>query len=462
MDNAGKPRFKPNWLTWPVAREGRPFRVYVVEPREYSPKDHASIFLAAVELFLSPQPEKLRRDFPDQRYDRPPPRPEFFDLLTFPEAFLPSDTLLDFLSFVGNRLIPLGCLHAGLRPPGQAADGTHLFTAWELGQLVEAMKRVPTLHGEDLQQFSAWREEQGPDDRFNVGCLFTVDAEQRLRVCLHPKLVRSRFEESPFRDKHMKEANLLSLVTLKPTDKKLSHITIQPLICSDVLKLDTDNPNNHPLEAITEHRSCFPEVMSDHVDVVSVVTCSPNKVQPSTSIASHRAEWHQEFRKCFERAASEDQCLRHHQAAFVLTNFGLMPPSPTKAPGGLSGVFLPLPVYSAPYDAPWVSKRKAIYGRFPPDDDEKEELEEERWIRGDAEGQKQGGKSGLGYIVSLDPSVCRHDALATMFGFTVHRLPRDANRWKKKGGVLDFSLYDAFASKDAEEPRPQFKPRADS
>jgi len=422
--------------------------------------DHTPIFWAALEPFVSPPPEDYRLDSSHQRDDLPPTRPEPFDLLTFPEAFLPSDTLLEFLRVVGSRSISLGCIHAGLRPPVRAASGTHLFAARELHELVEGLKQVATLHGEDLQFFSAWLKEQGSNERFNVGCLFTVDAEQRIRICLHPKLVRSQFEESPFHDRHMKEANLLSLVTLKPTDKDLSLITIQPLICSDVLKLDTDQPINHPIEAITAHRSCFPEVLSDHVDVVSVATCTPNTVR--TGMDSRKFEWHQQFRKSFERAASEDQCRRHHHAAFVLANFGWIEKKPTEKPGGLSGVFFPLPVYGTSYLSKYVSKQKSIYGYFQADTDGTGMLEDERWIHGDVDGQKQGKKFGLGHIVSLDPNVCRDDAVATMFGFTVTRLPREVNRWKRIGSISDVCLYDAFASPDAEEAKLQFKRRADS
>jgi len=37
-----------------------------------------------------------------------------------------------------------------------------------------------------------------------------VDANQHVRVCLHPKLVRSKFEFSPLEENHMEEANLLT------------------------------------------------------------------------------------------------------------------------------------------------------------------------------------------------------------------------------------------------------------
>lgn len=439
-------RFKPNWLTWPVDRQNRhSFRAYVVEPREPHPERHAEIFYAAFSRFFPPTEDYLRASGSARR-SRSPAR---FDLVTFPEAFLPSATLVEFLDATSRHSMQMGCVHSGLRP--LARDGTHLFEVTELRRLVDELRSIPGLCGDDLAPFAAWLGEQEEDDRFNVGGLFTVDAEQQVRLCLHPKLVKSKFESSRSHDANMKEANLLSLVTLQPIDKNASRITIQPLLCSDILNLTTDIPDNHPLEAIARHRSCFPEIPADNVDIVSVATCTPSTVAGRAGAKTF--EWHQEFRKAFERAAGQEQCRRHHQAAFVLSNFLSMKRSPDSTPGGLSGVFLSLPTYDENPYPKYVSQSMSIVGRFK-DSSSTKGSEERRWIRGDSSGQKQARETGLGYIVALDPNMsCDKSAAATMFGFTISHLPREANRWLRTGCVEDLELHDVITSLDNGESR---------
>jgi hypothetical protein len=153
MSSEDKPRFRSNWLTWTVNRRDRTFRVYVVEPRAYRPTAHADIFWAALRPFVfAHQTSQVRLEARDaQELPRRTPRPRRFDLLTFPEAFLDSETLLQCIQDIGSYGHSLGCA---------------------------------------------------------------------------------------FHKENMTEANLLPLVTLKPTDKNLSLTTIQPLICSDVLSRD--------------------------------------------------------------------------------------------------------------------------------------------------------------------------------------------------------------------------------
>jgi len=436
----GSSRFRPNWLEWKVERASRTFRVHVVEPATNDPPKHAALFRAALQCFLPQQSTEYALPSDPNPVIAPISTPERFDLLTFPEAFLPKKTLVDTLLFLGRTGIRLGCVHTGIRPTDQP-EMTHLFDVRELTALLSQLSQVPNFSRHDLVPFGNWLVEQQPSDRFNIGCLFAIDAEGKLRACLHAKLVRSKFEVSPEHERHMKEANLLSLVTLRPTDVNLSSITLQPLICSDMLNTDTDEPNNHPLRATSTHRSVFPQVHADEIDVVSVATCSPNK-----SLSGSDAAWHQKFRESFQRAAADDG--RHRYAAIVLANYHFFQVDPPSK-GGLSGVFVPLPIYSSPYD-PRVSAAQCIYGRFPSRYDSGITEEDERWVGDDGSWHDGKRYHVLGYIVSLASSAHRPDSAATMFGFTVSRLPKDANRWTRNGSVNDFSVHHAHPTADGE------------
>jgi hypothetical protein len=434
----GQHRFRSSWLLWVVERPTNAFRVHVVEPRASEPPRHAAIFWGALRAFIPKPREAYALD--SDRVGTRASLTDRFDLLSFPEAFLPAATLEAALLLLGARGAPFGCVHAGLRPTDDETS-THLFEGTELRALLERLRGVDNLEVADLEAFGAWLAEQLPTDRFNVACLFTVDAEGKVRICLHAKFVRSKFEVNAARERHMKEANLLSLVTLRSTVPEFSSVTIQPLICADVLPLHTEEPNNHPIPAVSTHRSCFSQLHADEIDVVSVVTWTPNKERANGAI-----EWHHQFRDAFRSAAAGEQSHHHRYAAFVLSNFRFTK-SPSADSGGLSGIFVPLPLFNSPYDAR-VSTARCIYGHFPSLGQGDEGGEDDRWVGMDTYWPKREKQFTLGYIVALDPRTHRHGSAATMFGFTMSHLPRDANRWARTGSVANFSLLHALAGGD--------------
>jgi hypothetical protein len=413
-----QPKFLANLLDWPVNRADRTFQVYVVEPGHYEPKNHARIFDAAINVFIE---RRAARVDPYSR-DASAAPPLHFDLVTFPEAFLPPERLLDILKNVG-RLDDFGCVHVGLRP--SATEPNHLFLASELKALRDELKAVPGLWTADLDSFSGWLDLQDDKLRFNVGCLFTVDAEQRVRVCLHPKLVQSKYEVSPLPEQNMEEANLLTVVTLRPTNKKLKTIIVQPLLCSDALHLATKRTDSRPLEALQSDAECLGANPPDHIDIVSVPTCTRQVPGPSSK-ASYYRTWHNEFKRTFERAASDDALARHHFATFVLSNFQMMPEG---EPGGLSGAFIPIAVGHAAFPD-YVTL--SCWGH-------PKDTEGNRWSTPD-EDCTRGKWSTLGYIASLNPFNGKPEAMARMFGFTVRQLPRDQSSWGSKYGLTDCTL----------------------
>jgi len=224
----------------------------------------------------------------------------------------------------------------------------------------------------------------------------------------------------------MAEANLLTLITLLPSDKALFSITIQPLLCSDALHLDTDRRHGRPLEAITQHADCFGNEPPDHVDVVSVATCTPQP-QDHTAKGTPYRRWHQEFRESFRRALSDEALARHRFATFVLANFLKIPDD---GKGGLSGVFIPIPWREAIYpDFVTIT----IWGRESRDADN-------IWLDLLDDQRPPDHWSSLGYLASLHPFGVEEVALGRMFGFSVHRLPRDAPSLRTAHALTDFQL----------------------
>ena len=416
-------RFKSNWLQWPVERSSSTFRVYVVEPREYKPQEHGEIFNAALTSLISAP------SIPVDPFTKDviTVAAEHFDLVTFPEAFLPQEDLLSVLRQGPElaEIASLGCVHVGLRP--SSGTDQHLFRVNDLRQFVESLLAIPQICKDDLNPFVGWLRSQPDDYQFNVGCLFTIDAHQSLRICLHPKLVRSRVEASPLHDKHMTEADLLTLVTLQPENKALLSITLQPLICSDALSLETDRPNNTPLEAVNTDADCFGMTPPDHIDIISVVTCTP---QPEQSVSDYKLrQWHQQFRNSFVGAASNPRMTRHHFSTFVFSNFGTLP---EHNPGGLSGAFIPIQLSNNIFP-PFVTIHAWGRPKETPGSDY-------RWYQPYVGDHNNRGWCSLGYIAAIDPFKKDSQALAHMLGFTIDRLLRHSNSWRTTDGLTNFQL----------------------
>ena len=405
--------FKGALLEWEVVRRDRTFRVFVVEPDEYVPRQHAATFNAALSELI--RPEMGTRD------GIVPSQGEPFDLVVFPEAFLPSQDLVRTLAEL--RGLSIGCVHVGLRP--RPDDDTHLFAVPELRDLVKGLRAL-NVPDADLASFSDWLSAQPERGMFNVGALFTVDAHGQLRVCLHPKIVAATSEVSVLHAGNMTEANLLTLIRLRPTNRTLFSVVIQPLICADVLNLGRDTYTPGPLRAIHEFAGCFPAFPPDHVDLVSVVTCTRQSASRPVTETSLRA-WHSEFQHAFEAAAHHTDMARHHFSAFVLANFRTMPGG---APGGLSGVFMPVA-----HEAREVQRFVALFGLGRPPAGSPNN----RWSQPE-EARGLEGWETRAHLACLHPHYRAEDAAVRMFGFTIHRFPRDRSTWQPERGLSRFGL----------------------
>jgi hypothetical protein len=238
-------------------------------------------------------------------------------------------------------------------------------------------------------------------------------------------MIRSKYEASPIPQRHMKEGNLLTLVTLLPACRALTSVTIQPLLCSDALSLTTDSANARPLDAVNHAGDCFPLVPPDHIDIVSVGTHTPRGERLSAS--GVRPAWHKDFLDSFLRAADDDTLARHRHAAFVLSNFGTLDDGNK---GGLSGAFLPCSLTAREWPS-FVSL--SAYGKPTP----KSRLPNDWYFPADDTEPPQPWSS-RGYLAYLNPP---GSSDAYMLEFTIDRLLRDVSRWRSPQGLVDFKLH---------------------
>ena len=405
-------QFIGNHLTWNVHRTDRTFRVHVVEPGVYDPVNHATIFNAALSTLIPAPSSELR---PSDRSPEPL-RAERFDLVTFPEAFLPADEFTAALRTL-SKWPSVGCVHVGLRP---SLDSNHLFTVTQLRQMLDWIRAIDNIALSDLANFDTWLQKQQSGQHFNIACLFAMDAAENLRVCLHPKLERSKFEYAALPENFLIEGSILSVVTLKPTDKRLMSISIQPLICSDTLLLHTDRPGSRPLEAVHLDANCLGTDPPDHIDVVSVVTCTP---QDENSTEPRFRAWKTPFKDAFQRSHTDDAMSRHHFATFVLSNFGR---DPSSAPAGLSGTFYPAQPPGGALPDVNISCWGVPEGDFDP-----------RWSNPLEDHSKWKIR---GHMVAINPFGAGASSVARMFGVTFSALPRHISPWSRQPVIGNCSI----------------------
>lgn len=401
---------------WPIARELRLFRGVVVEIGRYDPPNHARWFQDAIQALLSPGQIPVA----GLELTRSRRAPEF-DLATFPEAFLPIAELHSTLESF-RRSSARGIVHVGLR----RNDAAHLISTTEFRGLVSDLSRSQLLCQSDSRVVEQWLGEQEDVAQFNVGCVFGVDASGALRICLHPKLVRSKYEVSVSWEKHMTEAGLFSLIALIPEDERLLPIYLQPLLCSDALNIEMDRPSQHPLTAITSGRVRFHRRV-EHIDIVSVSSCTPASAATFPN-GSLKDQWHEDFRESARRMGEDPDTLRHHGAILMQSNYRSIEDIPN---AGISGVFLPCDLKIPFTDS---ELRQAVYGSV--------RREANRWFA-DAEVRNLMMNWGTemrsrGHIVALSNS----QAIASVLRFTVNHLPRDARGWRTESALRNLGVFD--------------------
>ena len=396
-------------LKWPYHRKAKPFKVRTVEPRKYGPSTHGEVFMAVMRDLIKPAEAPL-----DLFSNFGPQNPPDFDLVTFPEAFVAVDVLIQTMEIM-SRLDPSGCFHVGIRP---SDTSNHLFSKQEAKELADGLSALSNFAGSDLKVFRAWLDEVADCEMINLACLFLIDADRELRVCLHPKLVRSRFELAVFPEDHMAEATLLTLVTLKPTDKKLTEINLQPLICSDATNLLPDRSAGGPIAILNQHPDLFEGEVPDHIDVVSVVTCTPQQTDVTKDSMAYR-QWHERFSVVFTGAQER---VRHHFAAFVLANFLELEDGTA---GGASGIYLPV----SPPEEFESGLEVSCFGK-----PRSAPLKGNCWSQPDDVALTRWNNRG--FTVGLAAWDDRGDAVRVFQG-TIARLPRENPLWETRQSIAD-------------------------
>jgi hypothetical protein len=310
-----------------------------------------------------------------------------------------------------DLIASLGCVHVGLRPSNEAKH--HLFAKAAVEDLVSQISKIPHVHKADLDPFRHWLGKQKSYHYFNIGCMFAIDAASRLRICLHPKQVMARNEHSTLPEDMMREAELLSLVTLVPDNRRFLTVTIQPLICADALNLQTEHGNPPPIALVSSGHSSLANP-PDHVDIISLATCTP-QVNPRHGAPPTAWEWHQDFRTTFTRT-QEGDWPRHRYATFAISNFEQI----NKRRGGLSGLFQPIALKDSElhdgmslscYGAPVKGENNtwSIPGMF-------------------------GGWHWRGYLGTLVPTGANEQAVVRILAFKLASSLRDTPPWKGPQG----------------------------
>ena len=413
--SSAPPQYLGCTLRWPVERSGRSLRVYVVEPIEIKLATSDLLFAGILQSFIVPQLTDVGGSV--RSASRPP---EPFDLMTFPEAFTSPQALITVLRSV-RRLGAIGCVHVGLH--SALDEKSHLFPVDEIRQLLDEIRGIPEIEADDLREFDAWLSKQKTGDRFNIGCLFAVDARRRVRVCLHPKMVPSQYEYSGFEEKHMAEGNLLSVVTLEPQDSRYTTINIQPLLCSDVLPLPTNVPMRRPLLGINVGALTAASRAPDHIDIVSVATCTP---QQSLAKEPGGRQWHEKWRSAFLSAS--EQLQKHRTSIFVLSNYAQFPGG---RPGGLSGAYVPRPLGgSAPFP-------HFVFAHAYQQDPDGQMM----WLPVHEEAPSGKHPRNDCYIAALRPSKQMGNSPAQALGFTITAIVRDLPMLPSDSVLVQAQLY---------------------
>lgn len=391
-------------LRWPYDITQHGLTAYVVEPFRYEPAAHGEIFQEIITAALTPG-ARGGRQVPARRGLKT------FDLMTFPEAFVTPETLLETLEVVrGLAAAPL--FHVGLRA---AYDGGHLFSVAETVGLVQALKKLLNPGVVDLDPLELWLDSRDTEERYNLACVFTVDADQHLRLCLHPKNTPSPVEIGSLPEDTVTATEFLSVVTLAPTDVKFRKVHLQPVICSDLLDLRTSTGSGGPLAAMANPAGKLDDP-PDVIDIVSAVTCTRQANASIGERAASELSWHSLFRSTFEASLNGTIFSRHLGSVFVLSNFRFGPEGPDGrlVDQGLSGCFAPTRPYrpAAPGSQVW------SYGRIG-QEDRIWELDPPHGFTADAQ------------LVTLNPTAGDSSAAARLMRFSIPLLMR----FQGAGGV---------------------------
>lgn len=339
------------WHKWSIEKKRNDYRVMIIEPRKFDPPSHFNVFSLAMKSILG---DYKVIDPYEPKFNSNNRADKYYDQIIFPEAFMYYKDFKNALLTL-SRFPYFGCVHVGLRSD---RSKTHLFPHQEVIEMIDELESVLEIVPDDVSEFRKWLESENGDGHYNLACMFAKDVNDKLRLCLHPKVVRSEIENNPLPENHMTEAHMYNLVVLEPENNSINAITIQPLICSDVLIVNRSNYKN-PLDAVNTIDK-FPVRVPNKIDIVSVVSCTPQEEEliPKSNVSVRK--WHPAFRDSFDSMSKEASYLRHQSATFLISNYQQV----NDKPYGLSGLFFPHALSRQLVDKFPKGVHKHLWGRF--------------------------------------------------------------------------------------------------
>lgn len=315
-----------------------------------------------------------------------------------------------------------------------------MFTVPAVEALLDQLRKNPRVEQEDLTVFQAWLNSMPRRNMYNIACLFMLDEDGQVRICLHPKNVASNLEVSILPNHNVSEAEFVAVVTLESVDPAFQEVNIQPLICSDALDLRTSRPGPNPIATISLEPGRVIPNAPDHIDIVSIATCTPQRDEERENLPGNESlAWQPKFRTTFVAASINAHYIRHAFATFIMSNFRI---GPGNVPGGLSGGFIPARPPNERESVEGV--RTWVWGKEGPRD--------HSWRLLD--GAKVEDWKSDGQLATLHPDRPDEPEIARVFGLTIPLMLRNQNRFAPAMGLTDFVVIPipAVASIDATIP----------
>jgi hypothetical protein len=312
------------WLRWemPTERAG-PLNIVIVQAHTPTISDNDVHVVDAVLRSLTAEQVDAESTLADAQLPPPPPQP--YDLIVFPEGLFPISELGGLARYVSSSNYAFGLVHIGLRG---SASATFLVSSAEAKAAIAALRETrDDLSAADLQAFTDWLDRRG-DGRWSLGALIGRDRKGMVRICIHAKINPSKYEYKAKYEEDCTPSDVSWVVSIVPDSDEVPPINIQPLVCSDLL---TEKPLALAKYAKDRDKNVFNSI-GCVIDVVSVVSCSPTAT----------TRWRDDFANNLLQMAKRLPTHRH--AATFLANFEQFPGDHGGSRlAGMSGVFLPLP-----------------------------------------------------------------------------------------------------------------------
>lgn len=301
------------WFTWPArVSDVQLVKVVLAEIGKIDDSGDASVVYRVLSTLLGEQTEATLDDGAQQRA-----RPSPFDLLVLPEALFPISEL-PVLVEAAKRIRfrdHLGAIHVGL---SGAENDSHLVSTERARATVRAL-RAAGVAAEELDAFDNWLGDHD-NGLWNLAAFIARDENDDVRVCLHAKAARSKYEFKSYAEGAMTEADTGWVITLSSDARGAQDVNLHLVICSDLTVLQ-------PLTLAAEARNSAKRRFAGSIDLVSAPAATPTS----------KGRWRQAFTETLSQAA-RGYPQSHKHATFVLANYSDVVPG---QPAGLSGVLVP-------------------------------------------------------------------------------------------------------------------------